>query len=108
MRAKTLCLAAAVAMAFLAWTPGVADDAPVVMDLDVESVDACLDYTPVDQSEMEPALLLEFEGEAVSPRPKPCRACPDQPWCSCTYNGHPRVSCDPCCYSTYTGEICTS
>jgi hypothetical protein len=38
---------------------------------------------------------------------KPCRgACPDKPYCTCTYNGQPRVSCDPCCYQTYTGEIC--
>ena len=39
---------------------------------------------------------------------KPCRACREQPWCACTYNGHPRISCDPCCYSTYAGPICTS
>src|SRR4029453_12909609 len=22
---------------------------------------------------------------------KPCKACPLQPWCECTYQGHPRV-----------------
>jgi hypothetical protein len=28
-----------------------------------------------------------------------CRKCSkDRQWCSCTYNGLPRVSCDPCCY----------
>ena len=39
---------------------------------------------------------------------KPCRACSAQPWCGCTYNGYPRISCDPCCYSTGWGQICTS
>jgi|GEM_PF-3598351 hypothetical protein len=37
-----------------------------------------------------------------------CKACTQQPWCACTYQGHPRVSCDPCCYQTYAGQICTS
>ena len=28
-----------------------------------------------------------------------CRHCSkDRTWCKCTYNGLPRVSCDPCCY----------
>ena len=40
--------------------------------------------------------------------PKHCKACSAQPWCACTYNGNPRISCDPCCYSTYAGQICTS
>ena len=44
----------------------------------------------------------------ANPKPKPCKACAAQPWCACTYQGHPRISCDPCCYSTYTGQICTS
>jgi len=37
-----------------------------------------------------------------------CKACTLQPWCACTYQGYPRVSCDPCCYQTYAGQICTS
>lgn len=39
---------------------------------------------------------------------KPCHRCQAQPWCGCTYNGYPRISCDPCCYSTGWGQICTS
>ena len=27
-----------------------------------------------------------------------CKSCKGRPWCSCRYNGLPRVSCDPCCY----------
>ncbi|HZE89808.1 MAG TPA: hypothetical protein VE404_09680, partial [Verrucomicrobiae bacterium] len=38
---------------------------------------------------------------------KPCKTCSDKPYCKCTYNGQPRISCDPCCYyGTYAGEIC--
>lgn len=45
---------------------------------------------------------------SMEKKPGGCKACPAQPWCACTYQGHPRISCDPCCYQTYTGEICTS
>jgi hypothetical protein len=27
-----------------------------------------------------------------------CKACKDRPFCHCSYNGLPRVSCNPCCY----------
>jgi len=27
-----------------------------------------------------------------------CKPCKNRTWCKCTYNGLPRVSCDPCCY----------
>jgi hypothetical protein len=36
---------------------------------------------------------------------KPCRPCKDRPWCECTYQGAHRVSCDPCCYQDYAGQI---
>jgi hypothetical protein len=39
---------------------------------------------------------------------KPCRPCRDREWCTCTYSGSgggTRVSCDPCCYQQYSGEI---
>ena len=51
------------------------------------------------------AVLTPVEATANA---KPCKACRAQPWCACTYQGHPRISCDPCCYSTYAGQICTS
>ena len=35
-------------------------------------------------------------GESAAGRP--CKSCKDRPWCGCTYNGLPRVSCSPCCY----------
>ena len=35
-----------------------------------------------------------------------CKACKDRPWCGCTYQGHPRISCNPCCYQAYPYPIC--
>src|SRR5512134_1872530 len=112
MRATSWCRIALVGLAVLAWMPAAASgDLPLALSAGDEAADACLDYTPVEESELEPAPLLGVEGEAVAPRPKPCKgaaACPDQPWCECTYNGAPRISCDPCCYQAYYGVICTS
>ena len=30
-----------------------------------------------------------------------CKPCKNRTWCKCTYNGLPRVSCDPCCYGNW-------
>lgn len=46
----------------------------------------------------------EADGDALSmtaARPPVCKKCPDRPWCTCTYNGRPRISCNPCCYQGY-------
>lgn len=51
------------------------------------------------------ATCVEASADAAASK-KPCRTCPDKPYCTCTYNGQPRISCDPCCYQTYTGVIC--
>jgi len=37
---------------------------------------------------------------------KPCKPCKDRPWCGCTYNGAPRISCNPCCYDTQPYPTC--
>ena len=37
-----------------------------------------------------------------------CKKCNQQPWCGCTYQGHPRISCDPCCYAAFPAPICLS
>lgn len=34
---------------------------------------------------------------------KGCKPCKGRRWCGCTYNGLPRISCDPCCYSNGWG-----
>ena len=61
---------------------------------------ACtLDFTPALETRG-PAGLLDglLAAEAA---PRPCKPCKDRPWCTCTYNGMPRVSCNPCCYGHY-------
>ena len=35
-----------------------------------------------------------------------CKPCKDRPWCGCSYQGHPRVSCNPCCYQAFPYPIC--
>jgi len=44
----------------------------------------------------------------VSATSRGCKDCKAQPWCGCTYQGHPRISCDPCCYQAYPYPICLS
>ena len=84
-----------------AWSPASSDvctETPAAaVDLDADAQDCAMESGPAD---------LAAPGGALER--KPCKACPQQPWCECTYQGHPRVSCDPCCYQTYAGQICTS
>jgi hypothetical protein len=108
--AALACLPAAAVEAMATDETAVAQSAPVA-DVD-ESADACLNYTPVKPADDEPVLLAALiqPASGTAAAKKPCRACPNQPWCACTYNGYPRVSCDPCCYvNPYNGQqICTS
>src|SRR5262245_60160069 len=61
---------------------------PVASADALDTADACdLNFTPADPEEADLALSA-----------KGCKACQDRPWCKCTYNGLPRVSCNPCCY----------
>ena len=105
MKVKTLCLAAILLSCLPA---AAAEDAVVVpaTEAQEQASDACLDYTPVEDIEAEPALLL---GPEMSPATPGCKRCREQPFCACTYNGYQRVSCDPCCYRNNIGTlICTS
>jgi hypothetical protein len=72
---------------------------PVAAGDFVDPVDACeLNYTPADP-----------EAAAAAVSAKPCRTCRDQSFCKCSYNGLPRVSCDPCCYGNLgIPQICSS
>jgi len=76
-----------------------------------DTADACVNFTPAQATDADGSIslaVLEVEATAAAARPKPCKACQDRPWCACTYNGQPRVSCNPCCYMhPYTGQqIC--
>jgi hypothetical protein len=55
-----------------------------------------------------PASTLQVPGASFEPATPRCKACKQQPWCGCTYQGHPRISCDPCCYQAYPNPICLS
>ena len=35
-----------------------------------------------------------------------CKTCKGREFCTCSYNGSPRISCNPCCYATPSGTIC--
>ena len=47
--------------------------------------------------------VAESGGENAKPG---CKRCKGRPWCECTYNGAPRISCDPCCYDTQPWPTC--
>lgn len=79
------------------------------------SQDVCSEATPAGGAALEAEAPQDCEtglptdaAAPVSMERKPCKACQLQPWCACTYNGYPRISCDPCCYQSYAGPICTS
>jgi hypothetical protein len=46
--------------------------------------------------------------DGFEPATPGCKRCKDQPFCGCTYQGHPRISCDPCCYAAFPAPICLS
>jgi len=54
------------------------------------------------------ASSLQMPGASFEPVTPGCKTCKQQPWCGCTYQGHPRISCDPCCYQAYPYPICLS
>ena len=105
MKFKAFCLAV-VAVTLLAWMPAAAAEDPVLApaaEAQDQGQDACLDYTPVEDSDAQPALLLgPSDMEPVAPG---CKTCKDQPFCKCTYQGMRRVSCDPCCYANDIGHL---
>lgn len=47
--------------------------------------------------------VAESGGETAKPG---CKRCKGRPWCECTYNGAPRISCNPCCYATQPYPTC--
>ena len=114
MKGKICCLVAALAVALLVPMPAAAEEsAPLVVQApeqapdQAQDQDACLDYTPAGDVLAQPALLLgPADMQPVAPG---CRRCKDQPFCGCTYQGMPRISCDPCCYVNNIGvQICLS
>lgn len=79
---------------FTLWTVSGSINAPQVIEVNEEI------STPADE-----VLTVNQETSFAKP-PKPCLLCVVNEWCSCTYHGSPRISCDPCCYDTRHGIVC--
>ena len=59
---------------------------------DVASIDALADACELN---FPPA---DADAADVAASAKGCKQCQGRTWCHCSYNGLPRVSCNPCCY----------
>lgn len=70
--------------------------AAIDSDATCGDVSASQDETSV--SPDQPTADATSATEAVS-----CRPCKGRTWCKCTYNGMPRSSCNPCCYTNDIG-----
>jgi hypothetical protein len=72
------------------------------IDLGLELV---LDGKGLQDCAPENGLSMDGATPASMERKPGCKSCPNQPWCGCTYQGYPRISCDPCCYYSSNGQI---
>ena len=44
-----------------------------------------------------PFVVIDTDGSTAQAA-KPCKKCQGREWCGCSYQGKPRISCNPCCY----------
>ena len=42
--------------------------------------------------------LTNLDAALTAVAKPPCKPCKDKPSCTCSYNGKPRISCNPCCW----------
>jgi hypothetical protein len=97
-------LALCVSGVTLAASPQSIVDVKVEVAVDVAVVTNVIDDSECAASEelnYTPAVALDASStdDSVAVAAAGCKKCSrDRQWCSCTYNGLPRVSCDPCCY----------
>ena len=70
---------------------------PVTDDPFAESVE-CAELEPLDFTPDVPPDASSTGAARASDAAANCRKCQDRPWCKCSNNGLPRVSCNPCCY----------
>ncbi|HEX6851980.1 MAG TPA: hypothetical protein VF139_11305 [Candidatus Polarisedimenticolaceae bacterium] len=74
-------------------------EVPVVVEIEgLESDAACEE---ADASMATPAIGQDLADSAT--QVAACKPCKGRTWCKCTYNGSPRSSCDPCCYTNNIG-----
>ncbi len=71
--------------------------------------DCCVCSTPFDaqiSSESDAPTVDDCVVPEEATAPPGCKKCKGRPWCGCTLNGAPRISCDPCCYDTQPWPTC--
>lgn len=61
----------------------------------VPATAACDESEPLNYT---PAVAILTDESLVGVNAPGCKRCKDREWCTCSYNGLPRVSCNPCCY----------
>ena len=103
MRKRTLLLCVcAVGLAWLAVSANV--EAPVAPGADPAPASARPTGEPITnlpESTGECADDASFALDATSTPAadaRGCKKCRGRDWCECSYQGKPRISCDPCCY----------
>jgi len=95
--AVLMIVAAAIALAAFAAEAPVpvpnTDDTSVAVELepDAQGENACVETAKDD-------VLATDEFVATPAAPGGCKACKGRTWCTCSYQGKPRISCNPCCY----------
>lgn len=83
--------------------PAVEAPAPAdeIAPVELEGIQADATCENVEMSTAEPGVATDVvEAADVVAGCKPCKG---RTWCKCTYNGSPRSSCDPCCYTNNIG-----
>jgi len=72
-----------------------------------ESALACTTAEPSDETTNAEELATSVAPDDDGASAAACRPCKGRRWCKCTYEGMPRSSCNPCCYTNDIGvTIC--
>jgi len=80
----------------------IAAEAPVPVPSTEEPQAAFEQSVPAEQEnacvELETSETLDLDGLALTAAAPRCKTCKDRPFCTCSYQGKPRISCNPCCW----------
>lgn len=109
-RLKGLRPAFVLGIAFAAlWLAGAGPSSPPSSDAVIDPAQFANSLEPGSCQADEPLFsTVPAPGASFESATPGCKACKNLPQCGCTYQGHPRISCDPCCYQAYPRPICLS
>ena len=48
---------------------------------------------------------IVIDGDMTVQAKPGCKKCQGREWCECSYQGKPRISCNPCCYQGPTDPL---